>query len=310
METSARKPSLRKRIAYFWGRRGIELGLKLAEVLPLSYLYPVAVLVGRIGFHLMGKYRKIVYHNLEMAFGTSKTQSQCREIVKIVFRDMVANALEVAKFYRADLSLIKEVVGIEGLEHLDAALGRGRGVVAVSAHLGNFALIGLRLVAQGYPFALMLRDPKDEKVAKTLRDLREKVGMESIPVHPRKSCVARSLECLKRNGILFLQIDQNASSRDLWVDFFGWQVPTHRGPVVFSMRTGAPLIPLFMIRDDAGRHRLIIKPPYVLVETDNREKDILHNTAKLTEMIECCIREHPSQWWWFHRRWKKARRGN
>jgi KDO2-lipid IV(A) lauroyltransferase len=303
--TTQRKPHLRKRINYVCGRRAIAFGLKLAELFPIQYFNALAGIIGIIGFYLMRKYRTIVKNNLQIAFGTSKTQKEYGDIGKTVFRDTVKNMLEVAKVYYTDPSLAKELVSIDGLEHLENVLSKGKGAVAVSAHMGNFPLIGPRLILEGYHFSLILREPKDSILGKTLSDLRE-----SIPVNPRKVCVAQSLASLSRNGILFLQIDQNASSKDLWVDFFGWMVPTFRGPVVFSMRTGAPLIPLFIIRDALDHHKLIIKAPLALDRTDNKEKDILHNTAKLTKLIECYIREYPSQWWWFHRRWKKARKSN
>ena len=304
------KPYLRKRIGYFWGRQGVRLGIKLAELLSLKYLNLFASIVGRIGYHLGGKYRRIVDSNLRLAFGTSKTEKEYSDVAKVVFQNMLLNSLEIAKLFHAKPFLIKELVTVHGLEHLDAALSKGKGVVAVSAHMGNFSLIGPRLIMENYPFSLVLRDPRDEMLAQTLRDLRNNVGIESIPVHPRKDCIAHSLACLKRNGILFLQIDQNASSHDLWVDFFGWQVPTFKGPVVFSMRTGAPLIPMFIVRDRSGQHQLMIKPPFTLKKTDNQENDILHNTASLTKLIEGYIEQYPAQWWWFHRRWKKARKSN
>ena len=310
MGTTQGKPYLRKRINYFCGRKAIAFGLRLAQVLPVKYLNALAGSIGIIGFYLIKKYRTIVKNNLQIAFGTSKTQKEYDAIGKTVFRDTVKNMLEVARVYSTDPTLAKELVSIDGLEHLENALSKGKGVVAVSAHMGNFPLIGPRLILEGHHFSLILREPKDSMLGKTLSDLRENVGMASIPVNPRKMCVAQSLSALSRNGILFLQIDQNASSKDLWVDFFGWMVPTFRGPVVFSMRTGAPLIPMFMIRDGLDHHKLIIKAPLSLDRTDNKEKDILHNTAKLTKLIECYIREYPSQWWWFHRRWKKARRSN
>ena len=305
-----KKPYLRKRIGYFWGRQGVRVGIKLAELLPLKYLNLFASIVGRIGYVLGGKYRRIVDNNLRLAFGTSKTEKEYSDIAKVVFQNMLLNALEIAKMFHAAPFLMKKLVTVHGLEHLDAALSKGKGVVAVSAHMGNFSLIGPRLIMEKYPFSLVLRDPRDEMLAKTLRDLRSNVGIESIPVHPRRDCIAQSLACLKRNGILFLQIDQNASSQDLWVDFFGWQVPTYKGPVVFSMRTGAPLIPMFIVRDSSGQHQLIIKPPYSLKKTDNQEDDMLHNTASLTKLIEGYIERYPAQWWWFHRRWKKARKSN
>jgi len=187
-------------------------------------------------------------------------------------------------------------------------LSQGRGVVAISAHIGNFIIIGPRLILDGYPFSLILRNPKDTILAKTLSDFRDTLGIEAISDQPLNRCVAKALTSLRRNSILYLQIDQNASSQDLWVDFFGREVPTFRGPVIFSMRTGAPLIPMFMIRDAADHHRLIIKQPFNLDITGNNERDILHNTATLTKLIESYIRQHPTQWWWFHRRWKKVRR--
>ena len=310
MGTTQRKPNLSKRIKYFWGRKAIGFGLRLAQPLPTTYLNPLANSIGIIGFYLMKRYRRIVKNNLHLAFGTTKTEKEYGEIGKTVFQDTVKNMFEVAKVYSTDQTLAKELVSVDGLEHLERALSKGKGAVAISAHMGNFPLIGPRLILEGYNFSLILREPKDSMLGKTLSDLRNNVGMASIPVNPRKVCVGQSLAALSRNEILFLQIDQNASSRDLWVDFFGWKVPTFRGPVVFSMRTGAPLIPMFIIRETLDHHKLIIKEPFVLEGTDDKEKDILYNTARLTKLIESYIREYPSQWWWFHRRWKKARRSN
>lgn len=282
----------------------------MARLLPLKYLYTLASCIGAVGFAMMGKYRRIVYNNLQIAFGNERDKKGQRAMARVVFCDTVKNALEVAKLPFTEPSFIKRLMSVEGLEHLERALSQGRGAVAVSAHMGNFPLIGTRLVAEGYRFSLVLRDPKDSILAGTLLDIRTALGLESIPVNPRSVCIAESLKCLKRNGILFLQIDQNASSQDLWVDFFGWLVPTFKGPVVFSMRTGAPLIPLFTIRDAPDHHKLIINPPLVLEDTGDKDRDIFNATARITKLIESYIRQYPAQWWWFHRRWKKARRSN
>lgn len=303
-----KKPYLRKRVAYFWGRIGTSLTLRLARWIPLKHLYSLAGIIGRAGFYLMRKRRHIAYHNLRIAFGTLKTEKEYHQIVKIIFRDTAKNVLEAAKLICTDPPFLKEIISIDGLEHLDKALSQGKGIVAISAHMGNFLLIGPRLILEGYPFSLIARDPKDKLLAKTLLGFRNHLGLDSIPDQPRKRCVAKSLASLKRNSILYLQIDQNASSQDLWVDFFGWLVPTFRGPVVFSMRAGAPIIPMFMIRDALNHHRLLIKPPFKLDSTENKENDVLQNTAKLTKLIESHIKQYPTQWWWFHRRWKKAKK--
>lgn len=310
MERRDQKPYLRKRILYFWARIWAYFVIRLAKWLPLKSLYFVAGILGTTGFCVMRKRRRIAYHNLQIAFGHSKTKRECNEIVKAIFRDTAKNALEVAKLIYAGPGFLKERISIDGLEHLDKALSQGRGVVALSAHMGNFPVIGPRLISEGYRFNLILRNPKDNILAKTLSDIRMKIGLDSIPDKPRRMCVAKSLAALKKNSILYLQIDQNASSQDLWVDFFGWLVPTFKGPVVFSLRTGAPILPMFIIRDAANHHKLIIKPPFKLISTENKEEDIYQNTAKLTKLIEAYIKQYPTQWWWFHRRWKKAKKAN
>ncbi len=147
-----RKSYLRKKIIFFWGRKGASVTILLAQRLPLRYLYFFAEVVGRVGFYLMRRRKRIAYNNLKLAFGTSKTKREYLEITKTIFRDTVKNGLEAAKIVYADPNLIKEIVSIEGREHLDNALGQGKGVVAISAHLGNFLIIGPRLIAEGYPF--------------------------------------------------------------------------------------------------------------------------------------------------------------
>ena len=296
-----------KRVGYFLGRTAVALCLTLGRRLPLAWLYRMSAPAGRLAFYLMGKRRKIVFDNLQLAFGSEGNRSGYRAIAQRTFCDSFKNVVEVAKLIFSGPPYIKGIMSIDGIEHLERALGLGRGVVAVSAHMGNFPLIGPRLIAEGYRFSLMLRDPRDSKLAAVLAGIRGKLGIESIPVQPSRTCIAESLKCLKRNGILFLQIDQNASSRDLWVDFFGREVPTFKGPVVFSMRTGAPIIPLFTVRDAPDHHRLMVAPPFAIDNTGNRDQDILTTTAKLTKLIESYIRRYPTQWWWFHRRWRKSR---
>jgi KDO2-lipid IV(A) lauroyltransferase len=180
-------------------------------------------------------------------------------------------------------------------------------VIALSAHLGNFPLMSVRLAKEGYPSSVVTRDPENPKIAKALISLRDAVGLETIPGEPRMASVSRCFKALKEKRILFLHIDQNAPVTEAWVDFFGYLVPTFKGPVLFSMRTGAPILPMFMKRNSDNLHQITIHPPYILTITGNAEKDITSNTARLTKLIEAAIREYPEQWLWNYRRFKRAR---
>jgi Kdo2-lipid IVA lauroyltransferase/acyltransferase len=177
----------------------------------------------------------------------------------------------------------------------------------LTAHLGNFPLMNVRLVNEGYPLSLVARDPENPRLARMITSYRDAVGMESIPDKPRMACVSKSLKALKQNRILSLQIDQNAPATECWVDFFGYLVPTFKGPVIFSLRTGAPILPMFIIRNQDSFHKIIIHPPFQPSITGNVEQDITSNIARLTKIVEAAIREYPEQWWWIHRRFKRAR---
>jgi len=165
----------------------------------------------------------------------------------------------------------------------------------------------VRLVKEGYPLSLIARDPENPKVAKMITSYRDDAGMDSIPDKPRMTCVSRCLEALARNHILLLQIDQNAPVTECWVDFFGYLVPTFKGPVIFSIRKGTPILPMFIVRNPDAHHKIIIHPTFELTSTDNTQEDITSNIARLTKIVEAVIREYPEQWWWLHRRFKKAR---
>ncbi len=277
------------------------------KCLPVESLASYGQRLGLLGFHLFRRWRRVAFANLNLALGREKAKDEihwiCRELFKNIGRDM----LEVYRCPDFKDGYFKALVKFEGKEHLDNALTQGKGAIAVSAHLGNFPLMAARLAHEGYPLSLVARDPENPKIARAITALRDAVGMESIPDEPRMACVSRCFKALKENRALLLQIDQNAPVTEAWVDFFGYLVPTFKGPVLFSMRTGAPILPLFMRRHSNNLHRITIHPPVALHLTGNAEQDVLSNTARLTKIIEGAIRQYPEQWLWIYRRFKRAR---
>jgi KDO2-lipid IV(A) lauroyltransferase len=242
-----------------------------------------------------------------LAFGKGKNKEEFLHIYQASLKHVGMNMMEVARCVDFENGYLKSLVHLEGKEYLDKALTDGKGIICLSAHIGNFPLMCTRLVKEGYPLSLVTRNPENHDVAAALASIMKKIGMEAIPDKPRRACVSRSLKALKKNRILLLQIDQNAPRTESWVDFFGYLVPTFNGPVVLSLRTGAPVLPMFIIRNSTHLHTVRIHPPFELVITGDIEKDITTNIARLTKLIETVIREYPDQWWWFHRRFRKAR---
>jgi KDO2-lipid IV(A) lauroyltransferase len=263
--------------------------------------------LGTIALYLLRKPRKIALNNLHLALGSEKSEEEIKQICRDIFKNIGRDMMETSRCPEYGDSYFKTLVRLEGKEYLDTALKQGKGVIALSAHLGNFPLMCVRLANEGYPLSIVNRLSKNLKIVKLITSVTDTFGLELIPLKPPMICVARCFKALKENRILMVHIDLNAPVTEAWVDFFGYLVPTFKGPVVFSLRTGAPILPMFTIRNPDSHHKIIIYPPFGLNTTGNAQQDITSNIARLTKIVEATIRQYPEQWWWVLRRFKRAR---
>jgi KDO2-lipid IV(A) lauroyltransferase len=302
-----KKVSFGKSLGLHSGYLLFRLGTFGLKRLPVASLSSCGGKIGLLSYYLLRGWRRVALNNLNLVFGKEKTKDEIQWICRELFKNMVRDMMEVYRCVDFEDSYFKTLVRFEGKEHLDRALKGGKGAIAVSAHLGNFPLMCARLANEGYPLSLVARDPENPKIARAITSLRDAVGMESIPDEPRMACVSKCFKALKGNRVLMLQIDQNAPVTEAWVDFFGHLVPTFKGPVLFSMRTGAPILPMFVRRDSNNFHQITVHPPFTPTITGNTEQDITSNLAQLTKIIEVAIREYPEQWLWIYRRFKRAR---
>jgi len=180
----------------------------------------------------------------------------------------------------------------------------GQGVILVTAHIGNFPLLSLKLANSGYRVNFVTRPMRDEKAGDYLYNLRENAGVKSIFSYPRRECVVSMLKALRNNEIVITQMDQNFGSGGVWVKFFGRLAATPVGPITLSMRTKAKLVPAFIYKTGLGRHCIKIFKEEPLIEAADKDEMILKNAANLSHIIEKWIRDYPEQWGWIHRRWK------
>lgn len=302
-----KKSPLRKGIENHLGYLLFKIIMGWIKLLPFNSLSFYGEKIGLLVYHLYPVRRKIALNNLSLALGKEKSSEEIENICRETYKNIGKDMMEIGKCFDYDEIYLKNFIKLEGKEYLDQALVQGRGVIALSAHFGNFPLMCVRLVKEGYPFSLVVRDPENPRLARFITSARDRIGMESIPDKPRMICVSRCLTALKQNRILFIQIDQNAPATEAWVEFFGYLVPTFKGPVILSLRTGAPIIPMFVLRESDRLHRILIHPPFELKVTGKISLDILENIARLTKIVESVIHKHPEQWWWIHKRFKRAK---
>lgn len=264
------------------------------------------------GRPLLLKKKRIAMESLRIAYGNEKSEAELTEIANSCFENFGRGMVDLIYFIdRPDL--IKEKVSFQGKEHLDAALTQGKGAILVSAHFGSFIMMYYRMVLEGYKTNVIMRRVRDAEFEKYISNFRQERGIQTIYDLPARKCVVDCIKALRNNEILFILIDQNyGSDGRVFVDFFGHDAATAAGPVVFGNRTGAPVLPTFIMKDDtldaADRHKIVIDPP-VLMETSGDEKQsVIHNVARLTKIIEKYVRLYPHEWGgWMHKRWKSRK---
>ncbi len=290
-------------ISYGLGRVGIGICDFGAKTVPLFLLYGFANFMGGVGFRLASKHRRIAIESLTMAFGSEKSEKEIEKIARQCFTTMASAAVEFFMFMRYP-ERIRRFVEIEGLQHLNDALAKGKGVVAVSAHFGSFPLLLSRLALEGYKVHTMLRHMRDEKLDKLFERKRDNMRVGSIYTQPRQQCVTSSLQALRSNEILFVQLDQNFGTGGVFVDFFGVKAATATGPIIFSLRTGAPIVPMFIYRVSGPRHKIVIEPGTQIEQGGDKQEKVTRTVERLTALIESYIRKYPHEWGWIHKRWK------
>jgi len=303
-----RKKDLVRKLSYGLGRFAIGLCDAAARIVPLFFLYGLARVMAFLGYRLARRHRDIALESLAMAFGDTKTPEEIRGIAQECFYSMAGTAVEFFMFMKHP-ERIRRFVSIEGLENLERALAAGRGVVAVSAHFGSFPLLLSRLAQEGCRVHTILRHMRDPNLDRLFEDKRLQMNVGSVYTQPRPECVSSCLRILRRNEVLFVQLDQNFGTGGVFVDFFGVKAATATGPIVFSLRTGAPLVPMFIRRIEGPRHHIEILPPREIGPGRDRDAAVHAVVQELTTVIEEYIRRYPHEWGWIHKRWKARPKG-
>ncbi|MFA4992981.1 MAG: hypothetical protein WC571_03335, partial [Candidatus Omnitrophota bacterium] len=229
---------LRKGISRFMAWLGLNICSLIVRVIPPGYLYVFARNIASLAYVFAAKQKKIALESLDIAFGRQKSRQEIERIARDCFIYMAKGAVELMFFFDKP-GMLKLKVDFQGLENLDKALERGRGVILVSAHFGNFPLLLGRLALDGYKTCGIMRPMHDARVEKIFFEKREKYGVRTIYSQPRNECVNNTISALRNNEIVFIPIDQNFGTGGVFVNFFGKQAATATGPVILAQRTSA-----------------------------------------------------------------------
>ncbi len=274
------------------------------NLLPENLALWIGRQLGRLMYCIDFEHRKIAIENLSIAFGQEKSEEERRSIARKCFENLGMMAIEFFRIPRMDLDTYQKKVSVEGLEQALKVLEEGRGALLLLGHFGNWELMALMSQVIHRPILAIAKLIKNNPwLERWIIESREKIGLQIIPP---KNATPRVLTALSNNQIVAILFDQRGKrSRGIWADFFGRKVPTTPGLAVMALRSGAPVIPVFMVREKFDQHRLIIKEPLPLIQTGDFQQDVEANTQLFNQVLESIIRQYPEQWLWIHRRFER-----
>ncbi len=269
--------------------------------IPLRISTKLCAFIGRIAFYAIPKEREKTLKHLRIASGREKSEKEIRGIALRLFANLGRNAAEWVNFPKEDGAWLDKNITAEGLEHLDRARKKGKGIILMPSPFGHWELTSSYLPHKGYAGVIIARKIYIDQINDFFVKLRLKWGNE---IMYRDESPKRALAALKKNSIIGILADQDVSNVEgIFVDFFGKPAYTPVAPVKFAIKTGAALIPLFFIREN-GKIRLIVEKEIDIDTTGDKERDILVNTIRWMRVLEKYIRRYPDHWVWMHRRWK------
>lgn len=234
-----------------------------------------------------------------------KSERERTTILDQMYRNLGMNLVEEFRLASVNKTYLDENILWENEAYSHSVLEAGKGLLVLSAHLGNFDLLCTFAPKFNFPTTVITKNIKNSAINKMWMDARSRFGLKFVPAH---NSYRQCLSALRKNEIIAFVLDQNMiDTEGVFVDFFGKKACTSPGLAYMSAQSGAAVVPVFMIRLDNGRHLIKAFPP--IPPPPDRKPETIHTYTQLyTKVIEDVIRQYPDQWIWIHRRWKTVQK--
>jgi len=296
----------------FWSRSLFYLmvgALHVLSLLPDFLLYPLGIAGGYLFYLLDRRHGRIGMRNLAIAF-PDRTESDRRRILRASYINLGRGGAEYIRlggfFYRR----LKQRVLYERYTYWQEIQRQnpGKGLLILSAHFGNFELLAVAHAMHGHQISLVHHTQRFAAGDALMTFVRERAGVTVVRKHAAARGVLRSL---RRNELVGIPFDQNAKrSEAIFVPFFGELAATSSGLARLVAISGAPVVPVFIVREPNMRsHRIEIQDQIAMCHSGDSAADIEENTRRFVGTIEAMVRRYPEQFLWTHRRYRTRPRG-
>lgn len=283
---------------------GVLSMIRFLRVLPRKTSIVSMRFAGRIAYVLAAKRRETTIKHLKLAYGDEKTDKEIKQLAKKATLNLavcIADALRLPVLVKN--GMIDKIVSVENFHYFTDAVDRGKGVILMTGHYGNWELLGTWLVRNGYPIRVVAKKTYDPRMDKLIVDYRNRAGYANTVRGNAKQAVVEGLMAGETFGLLF-DLDTRKRVKGVFVDFFGIPAHTVSAPVELATALDVPIAPVFIRLTPDYNYEIICLEPLKLVNTGDAEADVITNTQLCSDVYEMMIRKHPEQWFWMHRRWR------
>ncbi len=260
-----------------------------------SYLFTFLI------YPFAGRSRKTIRKNLKIGYAESLSYQQLKLFSRSIFVNFFKTIFEFLHYRQGLNSRLVTKLKFENIEAMDRALLKGRGAIALTGHFGNWEFLGAGIALSGKKLHSIVRPLDNSYLDKEVERLRLKNGMQIIP---RGVGVKKVVQALKNNGVIGMLADQNSARHGIFVPLFGKLAATVKGPAAIALKYKAAVIPCYARREKDGTHTLVFKDELELLQGKDEEDTLRLNVAMFNRVYEEIIKENPTQWLWFHDRWK------
>ena len=280
------------------------LGEIIALYLPSGFVRWLSIRIADIFYIIARKNREALKANLQVIL-KQKDKNRINYYSRWIFRNFARSVVEFFRFSKVDAQFLKRFVKIEGIKYFDQALALGKGVIAITAHIGNWELSGAVVSLLGYRLNVVALPHKNRLVDSFFTDKRRAKGIKVIPMG---SSIKESFSVLAKNQMLVLAGDRDFSGNGIKVDFFNKPAFMPKGIAVLSLRFGSPIVPAFLIRNNDNTFKLTVEEPIIYKPTGKRKQDLKNLTQKYVRVMETYIGRFPEQWSVFGKVWEEEKK--
>lgn len=284
--------------------RLFDLALAVVPRLPRRVVVGLARVAGWVAWLVARRDRRIALANLRLAFGETLDDRQRARIVRACFERFALTALDYLWFSRDTRRRLERYVTFD--ESLAKWIRQGGPWIAVTAHFGNWELLGKYSAMQGLQLGTVAKPIRNVAIDERVNAFREKMGQIVVP---RQGALRTLVRMLKNKGVVALALDQDTrvSEGGVFVPFFGVPAPVSNAAAVLALRLRVPIVPAFCLAEPGGYYRGYAHP--ALMPEDIAADDENALTTRITSEIEAEIRAAPEQWLWMYKRWKRRQPG-